>query len=300
MAIDTIKGLTQSQITSISGVSLSNIEKINNISFPTASSFSTYSLKFDGTNDYASLGNNIAGPGQLASSALFPSTAADFSLSFWIRFATGRSSNTGIKGLFNRRYSNQTWHSMYYFPNNGNVIWQKKVNNVTTFQKTMGSIFNLTDNVWYQFVFTNDVSDTTNGFKIYRNSEDITPSPAAVKTAISSASIESSDVLVNKMEWGRWFNRSNYVVASEIDDFAIHHSVLDQSNVTAMYNSSTSNYINGAPIDLTSDSGNYDQSSNLEHYYKFENNGTDSGNGSAGSVTLYNDASYSNTNPAGS
>ena len=46
-----------------------------------------------------------------------------------------------------------------------------------------------------------------------------------------------------------------------LDDLAIHNVKLDDDAVAAMYNS-------GTPIDLTSNSGNYDNSSSLIGYWK--------------------------------
>ena len=47
-----------------------------------------------------------------------------------------------------------------------------------------------------------------------------------------------------------------------IDDFALHSAALDAAAITAVYNS-------GTPINLLADSGNYDNSSDVVLYYKF-------------------------------
>ena len=54
---------------------------------------------------------------------------------------------------------------------------------------------------------------------------------------------------------------------TQFNDFAIWDVALDADAVAAIYNS-------GTPIDLTSNSGNYDNSADLQLYYEFENNGT--------------------------
>ena len=53
------------------------------------------------------------------------------------------------------------------------------------------------------------------------------------------------------------------------DEFAFWSTALDADAVSAIYNS-------GASIDLSQDSGDYDNSSNLESWYRFENNFDDS------------------------
>jgi|TARA_Y100000310_G_scaffold41155_1_gene38575 hypothetical protein len=74
-----------------------------------------------------------------------------------------------------------------------------------------------------------------------------------------------------------------------IDEVALWDVVLDADAITAIYNS-------GDPMDLTADSGNYDNSSDLISYWRFEEgSGTstsDSSNNSNGG-TLENGAAYS-------
>ena len=63
------------------------------------------------------------------------------------------------------------------------------------------------------------------------------------------------------------YYRAGDGVATQYNDFAIWDVALDADAITAIYNS-------GTPIDLTSDSGNYDNSGDLQLYHEFENNGT--------------------------
>ena len=81
-------------------------------------------------------------------------------------------------------------------------------------------------------------------------------------------------------------NRQSTAVDSfdgNIDDIALWNVVLDEDNITKVYNL-------GVPFDLTSNSGNYDTSSNLVGYWRF-NEGTgsevadSSGTGNEGTIT---------------
>lgn len=66
--------------------------------------------------------------------------------------------------------------------------------------------------------------------------------------------------------------------SGRLDEFAMWTTVLDADAVTAIYN-------NGSSIDLSEDSGNYDNSSSLQHWYRFENDYTDeTGNGTTGTA----------------
>ena len=75
-----------------------------------------------------------------------------------------------------------------------------------------------------------------------------------------------------------------------MDDLSVFNARLDDDAVTAMYNS-------GVPIDLTSNSGDYDYSSNLIGYWRFdEGSGTTIADSSSNSndMTLYNSPAWDN------
>lgn len=79
--------------------------------------------------------------------------------------------------------------------------------------------------------------------------------------------------------------------SGSMDEFAIWNTALDADAVTALYNS-------GSSIDLSEDSGNYDNSSSLQHWYRFENDYTDeTGNGATGTPQGTPTFSPSNISP---
>ena len=67
-------------------------------------------------------------------------------------------------------------------------------------------------------------------------------------------------------------------MTGKIDEIAIWSTGLDADAVAAVYNS-------GVPTDLTKDAGNYDNSSDLQHYYRLEGNTTDTQGNSDGALS---------------
>jgi len=83
---------------------------------------------------------------------------------------------------------------------------------------------------------------------------------------------------------------STFHTAGNMDDLACHSVKLSDAAITAMYNS-------GSPIDLTSNSGDYTNSSNLTGYWKFdESSGTTIADSSTNSndMTLVNGPTWDN------
>lgn len=77
-------------------------------------------------------------------------------------------------------------------------------------------------------------------------------------------------------------------VIGKIDDIAIWTTGLDAAAVLAIYNS-------GVPTDLRRDKGNYDNASDLKHYYKVQSNAVDRQGNSDGA--LVGDPVYSTDTP---
>ena len=275
-------------IVKLNGVQPANFSKVLGQDFVTGYT-NTHSLHLDGSNDYAELGT--------ASSNFFPTSVADWTFSFWVYFETYPSSAFGQRGLFGRMKTlGQYYLNIGFVYINGTLVFSKEENNSPRVRQYYGFFDPSTDEQkWIHVVITNDVSDTSTGFKFYKN--------GLLKTSLAAYDdyIIEDGLTTNAFSVGRWgYNNASNIYESKFDEVAIHHAALDQSNVTAMYNSSTNNYTNGSPINLSTDSGNYTQSSNLQYWWKFNNNGTESVNSTTNSVTLYNQAQYSSTSPAGS
>ena len=114
------------------------------------------------------------------------------------------------------------------------------------------------ENQWINSVVTRDASTTT----LYFN--------GSLSANISSSTIPST--AGNSFRIGNYTNYSQDFLGN-IDEVAIWDSTtLDSDNVNTIYNA-------GAPINLLSNAGSYDQSSNLTHWYRFGDHASDTGSG---------------------
>lgn len=117
-------------------------------------------------------------------------------------------------------------------------------------------------------------STAASALKLYWNANDAGAPPLTYDTSSASMGMVSNEereitIGSNTQPWHATipYSRSGDSAETQYNDFAIWDVALDSAAVTAMFNS-------GTPIDLTSDSGNYDNSADLQLYYQFENNGT--------------------------
>ena len=183
----------------------------------TAPSFSnTYSVDFDGTNDYMEIGSSSLTDG-----------LTTLTTSLWFNLSA-----TQNKNLFGSRngggINGQIFNNDLYFVNNGDGYLQIDVG--TT----------IATNTWHHLAFVFDGSQSASADKIkgYFNGTALTQ----VANTITGSSITSttanllvgSDTLV-----------TNAVFNGLIDEFALINSALSSSDITDIYNS-------GVPTDLTS------------------------------------------------
>jgi hypothetical protein len=286
-------------IVKLNGVESGNFSKVLGQDFVTDYT-NTHSLRLYSSNNY--YGTYLAALRPYAelgtaSDTFFPTTAASWTLSFWIYFESYPNQG-GFKGILSRFKTQGTDHfgvSMVY--NIGSLGIRRHHTGTANYFRSKGGIFSSSDNqTWVHIAIVNDVSNSSTGMKFYRNGEE-----KHATNAYTATSVENG-LTTNPLSVGKWnyTNQQNLPAAVKIDELAIHHAALDASNIEAMYNSSTNNQSNGVPINLKANSGNYTQASNLAYYWLFNNNGKESVNGTANSVTLYNDVEYSSTSPAGS
>lgn len=114
------------------------------------------------------------------------------------------------------------------------------------------------ENQWINAVVTRDSTTT----RLYFN--------GSVSAAGSSVTIPST--AGNSFRIGSLPDYSQHFLGN-IDEVAIWDSTaLDSDNVNAIYNA-------GSPINLLSNAGSYDQSSNLTHWYRFGDHSSDTGSG---------------------
>ena len=109
--------------------------------------------------------------------------------------------------------------------------------------------------------------------RLYWNANDAGAPPITGDNASSSMAMvsnEEKELVIGSNGLSSSYTRSGDGAETQYNDFAIWDVALDADAITAIFNS-------GTPIDLTSDSGNYDNSADLQVYYPFENSGDNQG-----------------------
>ena len=195
---------------------------------------SVSSLNFDGTNDYMDIGD---------SDDLLVGT--NHTISTWFK----NSSGTRAYMFQSRRGSTSTNLSVGVNMNAsgaeaagwiGIVIYTGSGHSYTAYDG------NVDDGAWHHFAAT--VSD--GGQKLYLDGSLIASSTNAFPNDASG----HHSIIGSNSGSDRFMN-------GNIDEVALWNTVLDADAVTAIYNS-------GTPTNLTIDSGNYDNSSNLQGYWR--------------------------------
>ena len=195
---------------------------------------SLYSVIFDGAGDYIELGDNL------------DLGTADFSISFWAYVPEGTSQNfiSKFEDSGNRWFITTQGSDKLQFLSN--------VSSSTTMSNSYSGDA-VPENEWFHGVVTCDRSDASGGLTVYVNAVAGTANAADATTLSNSGDLR----------FGR--QNTSYIGAnSKMADVAIWNVALNLANVQAIYNS-------GRPTNLTFDSGNYDNSSALQAYYRMGN-----------------------------
>lgn len=190
---------------------------------------STYSLNFDGSNDYVALSSetNISG---------------DWSFSAWVA-----PSATSYEGILASKSSSNTMITIQS-STNLRVRLHQPSSSYRTVSWDTGLTAIPTDGSWTHIAITKSGTTLTpyyNGIK--GNTGTLNGSDGILKAQMLGGS-NADNTLENKF-------------AGNMDEVAIWDTLLDDDAVTAIYNS-------GTPTNLSSDSGNYDNSSNLQGWWR--------------------------------
>lgn len=197
----------------------------------------TYSIDFDGVNDYVDLGTGLNSSLELGDS---------FSYSAWIKFSAGSTNRTiisslqasGPKGTQLRVLSTEAIRIIF-------------VQSGAVYKYVDSSV--LAVDTWHHVVATYDGSNTIGGINLYINGSLNNNSTGTSGTLTSITSVESLKI-------GKYSTSSN-MYSGKIDEVGIWDVELDSDAVSALYNS-------GSPISLSSDSGDYDNSSDLIGWWR--------------------------------
>ena len=230
----------------------------------------TYSLDFDGVDDYVNIGNGVN----------FEYTDS-FSYSFWVN----PDAVSGVKYLYSKYDSgrgiliylnsssgagNNTLNFNLYNTNSGSTATRKRI-------VTNSANFAL-PNVWTNIVITYDGSGLGSGISFYKNG-------VLQTVTVTQDNLQNNTIVVTQNSYISGNNFGSSFLAGSQDEFAIYNSELSSGDALAIYNS-------GAPNDLTS-------LSPLSWYRFEEGSGTtaiDSGSG-GNNGSLTNGPTYSTNIP---
>jgi len=255
--INKISSLAIASVAKVNSLAKASIAKILNLAPPTpCTAHSCKSIEFDGSNDYIETGYEFLNQNK--------------TFSVWAkRTSTGHNDymlsdiNSSNNGFLFGTFSTTGFKFMFGFEDGeGNEYWGHQANNI-----------GFTDGTgWHHLVLCISYGEDAEG----------EPAVDSFQNATVSAYLDGSLVWGGGSEGSPWKtgaapnnkvgsttpltlriargDSSNYF-PGHLDDIAVWDDVLTDDEVTAIYNS-------GVPIDLTSNSGDYTSSSDLEFYLK--------------------------------
>ena len=186
-------------------------------------STNTYSVDFDGTDDYLVIPDD---PEFSMGDGLGNDNA--FSISSWFKADSIGNFYMATKDAANREWSFRTFSSQLHFfafGTGGGYIGRKYATNLSAGQ-------------WYHAVVTYDASKASSGIKLYLNGSRVDDGDYASGTYTAAVNTTTS-IRVGSLE------QNNTFADGKVDELAIFDSELSASDVTAIYN-------NGVPTDLAS------------------------------------------------
>lgn len=237
--------------------------------------FNQFSISLDGSNDYVDLGN----PSALQ-------ITGDMSIGMWFKTSSGSANRLIAKdggGGQPRQY--------VLLLLNNKLRWVRFNSSGTLF--TIDSVDTYNDNAWHHVVVTNKSTGTIDMFVDgVQLTEGTGSGNYTVETTNGDDGITMNNASVD-IEIGYFAQANSQYFNGLIDEVAIWNDALTASEVTKIYNS-------GSPINIGSNDGNYTSASNLQGWWRFEENtGTSIADSSSNSnsATLVNGPTFSTTTP---
>jgi len=274
-----ISGINATELNSISQVNTiekSSIDGVNSVSLP--SGFSTdYSIDLNGSSQYAALGTQTS---TLLNPTMTQFNSTGYTYSAWIYIDSFDNHShqifsLGVSGTLNYygiqiiigKFGQMVIHVMGL---NGSTPGAGSNNRNTG--RTPNST--IATGQWYHVAFVMP-NLTRSNWVFYKNGVAVSGLTYSGNQNVNLTYSGSSQI--------GWWNRANGLSGNywhgELNNCAIWSNDLNQSNITAIYNS-------GAPIDLGTNAGNYNQSSNLLGWWRFnEGTGTSYTDSSTNSFT---------------
>lgn len=199
-----------------------------------------------------------------------------YSISFWIKPADGRpSSSELIFSMTNTTASNGTLQIT--LNTTGTIEHSITAGGDTEADRTSGAFSDGPQSDWFHFVFTVDMSAKNANTIIY--ADGVVVGKVAVSNggspALANFAADQNFQIGCRQGSGGGIDK---FFTGLMDEFAIFTTVLDAASVAKIYN-------NGVAMDLQTDDGDYDNSGDLELYYRFEDDLTDTTGTSNGTST---------------
>ena len=217
------------------------------------------SVSFDGTNDYIETGNNFHG-----------TFRNSFAMSMWFKTPAAGAGSTCLVGLDQDSANDYNYFFIKYDEANNRIHTRFQADGyaVQNFTATGG----IGDEAWVHFVYTvNEIGASSNAvIGLYVNGSADTTSQLNNIRGVNQSAFNDNDTTLRLARYG-----SSYA-DTIIHDYAMFSDNLNADHVAAIYNS-------GTPINLSEDSGDYDQSGKLAVYYKMDEGSGDTVADSAGS-----------------
>jgi len=231
-----------------------------------ASGASSYSMSFDGSGDYLSFTETTFAIGD---------NGDKFSISFWAkRDTTGTNADFVMSNVngYKRKIN---------FNSAGDRL---QIEGDENGQEAEGTVTANTN--WHHYVVTinnNNGTGTAATIAIYEDG-------SAVSSTNTNLGVAAQDLTVNSIGSPSGGGANGF--DGLLYQIAIYNEILDADAVSAIYNS-------GTPIDITADSGNYDNSGDLTNLWNFTEGSGSTAADSVGSLnaTLNGDAAFSSTTP---
>ena len=243
----------------------------------------TYSLAFDGTNDHLVVANHddfSFGDGS--------TTDTPFSVSAWIN----RPSTGTFRILWKGSATVREWgFTVQSNDTIGMLMYDGGTGAPYIYTRTVGAAPVVPTGQWVHLAATYDGSEDGPGMEIYMDGA-LLASEHPDSGVYSAMHNTTSPLTIGG--WRTLESGNETYAPGKIDDVAIWSVELDADAITAIYNS-------GAPTDLTTNAGNYDNSSSLIGYWRMEENtGTTVADSSTNShtATLTNGPTFSTDVPS--
>ena len=227
--------------------------------------FNTRSVEFDGTDDFVDT--------NYQTDATFRTS---YSISFWVKPTDGQpAADEYIFSMSNTTASAGTLSIIV--DTSGKITHSISAGGTTETDRTTSGFANGAQSNWFHIAITVDMSTSPVSTTIYIDGTSVS------KDRLSEGA---------RKQLGGFTANQNFHIGCRLkpntgidrfftglmDEFAVFTTLLDAASVAKIYNS-------GVPMDLQTDDGDYDNSGDLELYYRFEDDLTDTAGTSNGTST---------------